>query len=248
MKKLLKKIISFFTSCVYEVIQSKKRLNPIDEFKKETFLESYNYFKKYFVKANLFKVSLNQKKNFTFSINLFEHSFFELTKNKIKLNEYLFLEFGTYKGQSATIISSILKKHTNNILYTFDSFKGLSDSWPGSSKYQGTFKLDTTPKLPDNCKIIEGLIQDNLEGFLKEHQKKVIFVHCDVDTYETTKYILEKIKGHLINGSIIIFDDLYNRAGWKEGQIKALKEVFEEEYYNYISFSDSGQAAIKIIK
>ena len=70
----------------------------------------------------------------------------------------------------------------------------------------------------------------------------------DVDTYESSKFILEKIKPNLIKGAIILFDELYNFDGWDVGEYKALTEVFEEKEYKFISFStDTAQAAIKIL-
>lgn len=245
-KNIIIKIISFITAHVYNVVKSKSRLNPIEEFKKDTALESYNYFKKYFARANLFKVSDNASKEITCSVELFEFAFNRIVKNSLLKNEYLILEFGTFKGETAKVISAILKKSSDNILHTFDSFEGLSEPWYGTSKYEGTFKLKSMPNLPGNCNIVEGLIQNTLINFLKTHEKKIAFLHCDVDTYETTKYILINSKKYLVKGSVVIFDDLHNRAGWKEGQIKALNEVFQENEYFFIAFSDSGQAAIQI--
>ena len=70
----------------------------------------------------------------------------------------------------------------------------------------------------------------------------------DVDTYESSKFILEKIKPFLIKGAIILFDEVYNFEGWDVGEYKALTEVFEDKDYQFISFSkDTSQAAIKIL-
>ena len=41
----------------------------------------------------------------------------------------------------------------------------------------------------------------------------------DVDTYETSSFIL-KIKPYLIKGAIIIFDELYNFPAWDVGNIR----------------------------
>ena len=114
-KNIIIKIISFITAHVYNVIKSKSRLNPIEEFKKDTALESYNYFKKYFARANLFKVSDNTSKDITCSVELFEFAFNRIVKNSLLKNEYLILEFGTFKGETAKVISAILKK----VLITF---------------------------------------------------------------------------------------------------------------------------------
>ena len=81
---------------------------------------------------------------------------------------------------------------------------------------------------------------------MKKQDSKISFIHCDVDTYEITKFILAECKNYLNNQSIIIFDDLHNRAGWKNGQIKALEEIFPDNFYEFIAFSESGQATIVI--
>ena len=46
--------------------------------------------------------------------------------------------------------------------------------------------------------------------FLKEKNPKINFVHMDVDTYESSKFVLESIKPNLVKGSVILFDELYN--------------------------------------
>ena len=70
----------------------------------------------------------------------------------------------------------------------------------------------------------------------------------DMDTYETTKFVLENIKPHLSKKCIILFDELYNYPGFEVGEYKALKETFNENEYKYILFSKDGtQVAIQII-
>ena len=49
---------------------------------------------------------------------------------------YLFLEFGVFNGDSITRISNILKKY-NKQIYGFDSFEGLSEDWKGFSEPKG---------------------------------------------------------------------------------------------------------------
>ena len=61
----------------------------------------------------------------------------------------------------------------------------------------------------------------------------------DVDTYETTKFVLETIKPNLINGAIILFDELYNFEGWDVGEYKALTEVFDEKIINLYLFQQT---------
>ena len=84
--------------------------------------------------------------------------------------------------------------------------------------------------------------------FLNEKKPKINFVHIDVDTYETTKFILNLIKPQLVKGAIILFDELYNFEGWDVGEYKALTEVFAKNEYKFEAFAHDGrQALIKIL-
>ena len=70
----------------------------------------------------------------------------------------------------------------------------------------------------------------------------------DLDLYNPTKFTLEKIKPYLEKDAIILFDELYNYVNWKEGEYKALKEVFKDDEYVYKSFNiNDQQAFIQII-
>ena len=82
---------------------------------------------------------------------------------------------------------------------------------------------------------------------MNKNSQKIAFVHIDTDIYETAKYILENIKPRLVKNSIILFDELYNFYGWREGEFKALHEVFSDNEYNYIAFTNSQQVSIQIL-
>lgn len=147
-------------------------------------------------------------------------------------NIYYNLEFGTWKGTSANYISKFAKK-----LYAFDSFEGLREDWVGTAAPMGNCNLDKKiPKLNKNVEPVIGWIEDTLEDFLKKHNPKVNFVHIDVDTYGTTKFILEKIKPYLTENAILAFDELYNYIGWEHGEYKALNEVFKQDDFEYKAF------------
>lgn len=156
------------------------------------------------------------------------------------------MELGVFKGKSINLLSSFLK---NKNIYGFDSFEGLKEDWPGTMAQASTFDLKgNIPKVNKNVRIIKGWIQDTLCNFLTEKNQKVIFVHIDIDTYETTKFILKNIKPFLKSGSIIIFDEMYNYPGWENNEYKALTEEFDEDFFEFIAFSDFGQEAIIKIK
>ena len=158
--------------------------------------------------------------------------------------ELYYLEFGVYDGTSANFFS----EHVKN-LYAFDSFQGLPEDWKGVHP-KGTFSLkNKIPKLNSNVHMIVGWVEDTLDEFLEQHNPKINFVHLDMDLYKPTKFTLQKIKPFLINKSIILFDELYNYINWKEGEFKALTEVFSNEEYEYKAFRLNGcQVVIEINK
>jgi hypothetical protein len=203
------------------------------KYEKENLDECYNFFKKHLSKSLL----IDQIKD----IRL-------LSINKaIELNgeNGHFLEFGVFDGESINLFS----KQINNNIYGFDSFEGLKDDWTGHNLPSGHFdRKGKIPKLKKNVVPVVGWAQDTLPKFIKDEKiSKVSFLHMDLDTYESTKFVLKELKNYLTKNSIIIFDQLYNYPGWKEGEFKALTEVFQENEYEYIAFGKySKQVVIKI--
>ena len=174
-----------------------------------------------------------------------QHAIEEAIKNDISSEGY-YLEFGVYSGTSIKFFSKYLKK--NNI-YGFDSFEGLKEHWFGTTVVKGTFDLkNKIPSLPKNVIPVAGWIQDTLQTFLNEKNPKINFVHIDVDTYETTKFILDLIKPRLVKGATILFDEFYNFEGWDVGEYKALTEIFNKNEYKFEAFAyDGRQALIRIL-
>jgi len=153
--------------------------------------------------------------------------------------DFYYLEFGVFKGDSANFFSKYVDK-----LYAFDSFEGLPEEWQGRMA-KGTFDLGKKiPNLKSNVEPIVGFVENTLDDFLRKHNPKINFVHIDLDLYSPTRFTLEKIKPYLMKDSIILFDELYNYINWKEGEYKALKEVFNEDEYFFRSFNISSQQAV----
>jgi len=158
--------------------------------------------------------------------------------------KYFYLEFGVFKGESTNFFSQHVEK-----FYAFDSFEGLKEDWVGTGGKKGHFNLNKQiPKLNSNVEPIVGWVEDNLENFLKKHNPQVNFVHTDMDTYNSTKFVLEKLKPYLVKNAIIILDDFYNYIGWENGEYKALNEVFSENEFQYKAFNLSKkQCVVKIL-
>ena len=161
-----------------------------------------------------------------------------------KHKEYYYLEFGVWTGTSANLFSKFVNK-----LYCFDSFEGLKEDWVGTEFPKGHFNLNKKiPSLNSNVEPVVGWVEDTLEDFLNNHNPKINFVHLDIDTYSPTKFTLEKIKPYLVKDAIILFDELYNYPGWRNGEYKALTEVFKEDEFKYKAFHIDGTRCVIQIK
>ena len=229
----IKKIIQFFGyNLIKPFIFLKYDKNPLSLYEAEEIQKSYEYFKIYFSKTIL---SANPEDVRDFAIK-------EAIKNSS--NNDFFIEFGVYTGTTINFFSKFVKK-----IYGFDSFEGLREDWVGSNLGKGTFNLKgKLPNLNSNVFPIKGWVQDTLPQFLKEHKPSINFVHIDLDTYESSKFVLTEIKPYLSKNSIILFDELYNFVGWEVGEYKALTEAFNENEYKFLAFSrDITQATIKIL-
>ena len=148
-------------------------------------LQCFNHFEKHL--QNAIHLAPEQLSRFSIRKYAIEKSLLnDKEKNKF------YLEFGVWKGNSANFFSEYVNK-----LYAFDSFEGLREDEDrvGHDVLKGHFNLDKKiPKLNKNIEPIVGFIQDTLEDFLKKHNPKINFVHMDIDTYESTKYVLERLK------------------------------------------------------
>ena len=228
----IRKILTIFRNHCLPIKSPSLNSISYEMYKKEEIEKSYNYFKKYFPKSVFV---LNQ---------YFQEFIINKAKENDPMNNKFYLEFGVWKGHSINFFS----KYTNKI-YGFDSFEGLREDWFGTLAPKGTFNLyKKLPKVRNNVILIKGWVQDTLDLFLDKHKPEINFVHLDLDTYESTKFTLEKIKPYLTKKSIITFDQLYNYPGWEMGEYKALKEIFNENEYEYIAFcSNNEQVAIRII-
>lgn len=181
-----------------------------------------------------------------------------LFKSVSKIRDYAFrdihgdgliLEFGVYRGSSIRRYASLLKaRNDSRTIVGFDSFEGLEEDWTGQvgghkSKFSTGGQL---PDVPGNVRLVKGWVQDTLPDFLASvPQEPLAFVHCDLDTYSPTKFVLEQIKDRCVSGTVILFDELYGYPNWRQHEYRALTEVFSEDAYEYFAFSEL-QAAIRV--
>jgi hypothetical protein len=235
MTRFIKIFLYKLSRALYSVIPDEIKKNRHDIYElydKEQQLNSYNYFKNYFKNSVLLKNATELRK----------YSILK-AKEQDKLSQFYNLEFGVFDGTSINFFSNYVKN-----IYGFDSFEGLKEDWTGNLGFtKGHFDLKKKlPKVNKNIKLIDGFVQDTLGDFLEKKDMKINFVHMDLDTYESSLFVLRKIKPYLTKNAIIVFDELHNFVGWDTGEFKALKEVFDDSEYEYIAFSMEHQATIKV--
>ena len=255
MKSLAKKILKSIKNLLEFLIKLKRflkanlipdREKEIDEFQgcyemfeKEQIENCYQKFKENFLTS----VFISSKKINSFAINRSLSNF----ENVNQSSKLYFLEFGVFDGTSINKFASILKEKK---IYGFDSFYGLKEDWIGNAEFEkGYFNLGgKMPPVKNNVILIKGWVQDTVNNFLKQNNPEICFAHMDLDTYESTKFVLSQIKPYLKKGSILLFNEFYNFPGWSVGEYKALNEVFDEKEYKIIAFSKHGWEAVVEIK
>ena len=234
MRKKIKSLLRRISRVIYLMIpiEYKSKLTLQKKINDNLVEETFDNFKEHFKKSLILDDTWDVR----------EYAIKTAVSND-KNNEFYNLEFGVYQGTSANYFSKYVKK-----LYAFDGFQGLKEDWLGTNQMKGSVDLNKkVPKLNSNVEPIVGWVEDTLEDFLEKHNLKINFVHLDMDTYNPTKFTLERIKPYLVKNAIILFDELYNYPGWKNGEYKALMEVFKEDEFNYRAFViNSVRCAIQI--
>ncbi len=159
----------------------------------------------------------------------------------------LYLEFGVFQGKSINLISSTLP---DKIIYGFDSFEGLPETWWREDKYpKGHFSLEgNLPQVNENVRLIKGWFNETLPDFVKEHPEPCAFIHIDCDIYSSTKTVLDILRNQIVSGTIIVFDEYFNYPGWQEGEYKAFMEFvkWSDIKFEYIARTNGGQVVVRI--
>lgn len=155
----------------------------------------------------------------------------------------MIMEFGVASGGTINEIAS----NINRTVYGFDWFEGLPEDWT-SFAGKGTFKCDI-PEVKSNVQLIVGLFADTLPDFLETHREKVAFIHIDCDLYSSTKTVLDNLKDRIVNGTIIVFDEIRNYDGFENHEMKAFIEFLTETNYSYECIGNNGynKAIMRII-
>ena len=172
----------------------------------------------------------------------------------------VYFEFGVHSAR--TFSNAITSSRYLNVkfdFFAFDSFAGLPETISEDDGFfeGGEFKTSVddfkwiVKKTAGYCMkddhIIEGFYDSSLTKKLSNNLPKVGVVHIDVDLYSSTIEVLNFIKPHLVNGTVILFDDWYCfPPGKNMGEKKALdeflnvnKDIKVELWKSYSTFGKS---------
>lgn len=181
----------------------------------------------------------------------------------------VWIELGVWKARSICIMS--LFRNEGEVVYGFDSFEGLPETWEigGQTHEAGKFSTDgelpvIDPKFDGKIELIKGWFDATLPEFanqLSETGKKLTLIHMDCDIYSATKTSLEILYPFMANGCIIVFDEIISYPNFRDGELKALFEAHQElglkfewvgmcgeAHINPLEWQRETQAIIRILK
>ncbi len=166
----------------------------------------------------------------------------------------LILEMGVCTGRTINFIAALNPKQ---LIYGFDSFNGLPQPWHGRTDFPfptGVFGFKDPRQRPPvlhNVRLIAGLFEDTLPRFQQEilGTKPISFLHIDCDIYSSTKTIFSELSHNIVEGTIILFDELYNYPGFQDHEFKAFQEFLasQNKIAEYLAFNANWeQVAVRI--
>ena len=170
------------------------------------------------------------------------------------------VEFGIFKGNSFfrwIKFRDLLEQTSSRKVIGFDIFgdfpeanfdqdKAKRDAFVAETNGGKSISLEEINELlsiqglDKNVEIIKGNILETLDKYLIDNPHlKISLLHIDVDLYEPTKHILEKLFEKVTKGGIIIFDDYGAFAGTNKAVddfFKNKAEIKKLPFSNAISF------------
>lgn len=147
---------------------------------------------------------------------------FEAAAARVVGERPLYLEFGVYRGRTLRWWASHLPGDGARLV-GLDSFEGLPETWQPNAP-QGSFSVGTPPEIEDpRVSFVVGRFEDSLPTFDSPPHDQLV-ANLDCDLYTSTRCALEWLTPHLRPGSLVYFDDLFNR----DHQWRAAREWLDD--------------------
>ncbi len=140
-------------------------------------------------------------------------------------------EFGVQWGATLSTLLNLRALYEpynhSRMVYGFDTFNGLSGTsdidgnsvkdgdYAAAHSYEGTLQSilqyhESICPFPEKRKfeLVVGDVRETVDSWLEENSHAIIALAIfDMDIYEPTKIVLERIQHRLVKGSILVFDE-----------------------------------------
>jgi len=141
-----------------------------------------------------------------------------------------FVEFGVFRGDSIREWS-VLNQRPESRFYGFDSFEGLPEAW---REGQGKGHFDIHGEMPTiadgRVELIKGWFDETIPDFVSSFTpKNRLLLHLDADLYSSTLVPLAYLARYLQAGSLLIFDEFYDR----NHEFKAFQDFLKISKHRY---------------
>ena len=143
------------------------------------------------------------------------YELWSLVEQTAKLKEGAFIEIGVWRGGTGALIAKKAKLcGLNDTVYLCDTFTGVVKATSKDDHYKGGEHADVNYDDVinmfkglglDNVKFLKGIYPDDTKSLMTDN--KIRFCHIDVDTYQSTKDIVDSIWDMIVPNGIIVFDD-----------------------------------------
>lgn len=136
------------------------------------------------------------------------------------------VEVGVYRGGSAALIHAAAPEHTLMLYDTFAGHPALAHADEGShnaGRFSDTSYTAVRELVGEKPIMFDGTFPDTLA---RQWVPKLCFIHCDVDLYESTKAVLERLWPRLVDGGALVCDDY--GFGDCPGAMRAIEEFVRD--------------------
>ncbi len=126
-------------------------------------------------------------------------------------------------------IWSKLLTNPESSLHGFDSFEGLPEHWNTMNPHGAFYTKDNLPWFDDpRVQLHVGWFNQTLPHFSLPNHDRLI-VHVDADLYSSTRYVLEMLQPHIGVGTLVLFDEFYDR----QHELKAFDEFLRSSQMKF---------------
>jgi predicted O-methyltransferase YrrM len=157
----------------------------------------------------------------------------------------LALEFGVAAGTTLAIIADAVAG--DRVVVGFDSFAGLPEAWR-TGYPAGEFAQPPPNDIP-GATVVTGLFEDTLPAFLADNDEPIAFLHLDADLYTSTKTVLDLTADRLTPDAVLVFDEYFNYAGWRQHEYRAFEEFIATtgRTFEYLAYTGNNeQVAVRL--